>query len=186
MVSNKEVRVMKEPEHEGRVSVDVSLGGIFKGLGSLLDLVSGLTEKAEKLQGEVRKEGEIDPLGAKGLRAVYGFSVRLGGEGRPTIHSFGNVREEKGKGPVVDEVREPMTDLFVEGDHLLIVAELPGVDESETKYEIKDDVLIISAQSGDKKYYKELLLPTPVDAGRTSAFCKNGILEVKLWKLPRG
>lgn len=182
MVADKEVKAMKEPEHKAGASVDASLGGIFKGLGSLLDLVSELAQKAEKLQGEVRKEGEVGPIGPKGLRAVYGFSVRAGGEGRPTIQPFGNVREEKGKGPVVDEVREPMADLFDEEDHLLVVAELPGVDESGTKYELKEDVLIISAESEERKYYKELLLPAPVDAARISASCKNGILEIKLWK----
>lgn len=177
---------MKERGNKGKASVDVSLGGIFKGLGSLLDLVSELAEKGEKLQGEVRKEGEMGPFGPKGLKAVYGFSVRMGGEGRPTIQPFGNIREEKGKGPVVDEVREPMADLFDEGEHLLVVVELPGVDESAVKQELKEDVLIISAQSGDRKYYKELLLPAPVDGERVSASCKNGILEVKLWKRQPG
>lgn len=174
---------MEERERKAGASVDATLGGIFKGLGTLLNLVSELAEKAEKVRGEVRKEGEVGPLGPKGLKAVYGFSVRLGDEGRPTIQPFGNVREEKGKGPVVDEVREPIADIFDEEEYLLVVVELPGVDEAGTKHELKEDVLIVSAESEDRKYYKELLLPAPVDAGKVSASCKNGILEVKLWKL---
>lgn len=182
MVSNKEVRGMEGREHLSRGRADITLGGMFRGLGSLIDLVSELAEKAEKLKGEVRKEGEVRPFGPKGLRAVYGFSIRVAGEGRPTIQPFGNVREEKGKGAVVDEVREPMADLFDEGDHFLVVVELPGVEESAARYEVKGDVLIVSAESGERKYYKEMLLPAPVDSQKVAASCKNGILELKLWR----
>lgn len=158
------------------IRIDLGLGGIFKGIGSLIDLASELAEKAPN---EVLKEGQIGS--EKGLKAVYGFSVKVGSEGRPIIQQFGNVREET-KGPVVDEVREPMVDTFDEGDFTLVVAEMPGISESDIKYEIKGDILILSGETGDKKYYKEILLPASIDEKKTSYSSRNGIVEIKLWK----
>lgn len=174
--ADKEATVMEKRVKKGNIGLNLGLGGILKGIGSLIDLAAELAEKAPD---GVVKEGQIGD--DKGLKAVYGFSVKVGGEGRPTVQQFGNVREEA-RGPVVDEVREPMVDTFDEGDFILVVAEMPGVDESDTKYEIKGDILIISGETGDRKYYRELLLPAPVDEGKVSHSSRNGILEIKLWK----
>jgi HSP20 family protein len=38
--------------------------------------------------------------------------------------------------------------------------------------------LILSAQEGDKKYYKEIELPTEVDENSAKATYKNGVLEI--------
>ena len=160
------------------IGLDLGLGGIFKGIGSLLELAAELAEKAPT---EVSREGQVGPTGEKGFNAVYGFSVRVGSGGKPTVQHFGNVREAA-KGPVVDDVREPMVDTFDEGEFIRVIAEMPGVDGTDIKYEIKEDVLIISGEKGDKKYYKELLLPSAVDAQQISHSSNNGILEMKLWK----
>jgi HSP20 family protein len=172
----KEATAMEKREKKGIIDLDLGLGGIFKGIGNLIDLA---TELAEKAPDGVVKEGQIGD--DKGLKAVYGFSVKVGGGGRPTVQQFGNVREEA-KGPVVDEVREPMVDTFDEEDFILVVAEMPGVNESDIKYEIKEDILIISGETGDRKYYKELLLPISVDEETVSYSNRNGIVEIKLWK----
>lgn len=172
---------MKKGEKKEDIGIDLGLGGIFKGIGSFLELISELAEKAP---AEVRREGQVGPLGEKGLTAVYGFSVKVGGEGRPTIERFGNVREKGPQGPVVDEVREPLTDTFDEGEFFLVVAEMAGVNEADIHYEVKGDILLLSGQTGDRKYSRELLLPAPVDEKRVSHSYKNGILEVKLWKAP--
>lgn len=174
---NKE-GTMKKEEKEG-VGFDLGLGGLFKGLGSLLELAAELAEKAP---AEIRREGRVGSIPRKGLSAVYGFSVKVGGEGRPIIEHFGNVRDEAGKGPVVDEVREPMVDTFDEGDFFLVVAEMPGVNEADVQYEVKGDILTVSGQTGDRKYYKEVLLPDSVEEKNISSSSKNGILEMKLWK----
>jgi len=175
--ADEEEIVVEKREKERNISFDLGLGGIFKGIGSLIDLASDL---AEKSPSEMVQEGQIGD--DKGVNAVYGFSVKLGGGARPTVQQFGNVREEA-QGPVVDEVREPMVDTFDEGDFILVVAEMPGVDESDTKYEIKGDILILSGETGDRKYYKELLLPSPIDEEKTSYSNRNGIVELKLWKV---
>ena len=43
-------------------------------------------------------------------------------------------------------------DVFDETDHVLVVAELPGAEESGVKTEVKDDVLLISATGKDRRY----------------------------------
>jgi HSP20 family protein len=166
-----------------RGDVAFGLGGIFKGLGDFLETVSSLAQKAEKLQTETGEGMRVGSFGSPtGLRAVYGVSVRLGASGQPVVEHFGNMREKPGKGPVVDEVREPIADLLDEDDHFLVVAELPGMAESEIQWKIKDDILIISGESGNRKYYKELLLPSRIQENKVSGAYKNGILELTLWK----
>jgi HSP20 family protein len=115
------------------------------------------------------------------MKAVYGFSVRVGGGGKPVIEKFGNVKEAS-QGPVVESVREPMVDQFDEGEHLLVVAELPGVDANDIHFEVKEDILTLSATRGDRKYRKEVLLSAPVQAQGASSSYRNGIFELKLPK----
>ncbi len=172
-----------EREVKPKIDVSLGLGGIFKGLGHLLETAAELAEKAEKLQAEGKEMGQTGTFGApSGLQGVYGFSVRVGTHGQPVIEKFGNIRKKPGEGPAVDEVREPIVDLLDEEDHLLVVAELPGTDENAARWELKDDILIISAESASRKYHKELVLPSRVDEKRSTGSYKNGILELKLWK----
>jgi HSP20 family protein len=80
-----------------------------------------------------------------------------------------------------------MVDVFDEGDHVLVVAEMPGVGEEDLQLELKDDVLIIAAERGEMKYRKEVLLPDTFSAGQMSHSCRNGVLEIKLARqTPRG
>jgi len=161
-------------------SRDVDLGGMFRSLGGFLDLLSELGEKGE--DGSFTKSGEIGD-DKKGVKAVYGFSVRVGGGGKPLVEQFGNVNvKEDGQGAVVEETREPMVDVFDEGDHLLLIAELPGVEAKDILYEIEDDVLSLSAVRGDRKYRKEILLSAPVLVKKASPSFNNGVYELKLPK----
>jgi HSP20 family protein len=167
-----------------KIDVALGLGGIFKGLGNFLEMAAELAEKGEKLQTEGGDGMHVRSFGSpKGLQAVYGVSVRVGAGGQPVVERFGNLREKPGKGPVVDDVREPIADLLDENDHFLVVAELPGMEDSAVQWKIRDDILTISGESGDRKYHKEVLLPSPVDEKKVSSSYKNGILELKLWKL---
>jgi HSP20 family protein len=159
---------------------DAGLGGMFKSLGGFLELLSDLAEKGDT---EFTKSGEVGD-DKKGLKAVYGFSVRVGGGGKPRIENFGNVKSDRDGSPVVEEAREPMVDVFDESDHVLVVAELPGVAEKEISFEVKGDVLHLSAAHGDRKYQKELLLPSAVlEKGATSSY-RHGVFELKLPKAP--
>ena len=83
---------------------------------------------------------------------------------------------------VVHETREPIVDVFEEKDHVLVVAEMPGVEAEDVRIEVADDILVLKAERGDKKYSKEVLLPVSVRRDGTTAACKNGIVEIKALK----
>jgi HSP20 family protein len=169
---------MSEKEENHNVEIDfgmgkIGFGGLFKGLGNLIDLASKLSEEGYARRGDIRGL----PKGAKG---VYGFSIRTLA-GKPVIESFGNIRETA-QGPVVEEVREPMVDVFDEKDHILVIAELPGVSESEIKIELAGDILNLTASDRDRKYAREILLPGKVKPDSVKTSYKNGILEITLEK----
>jgi HSP20 family protein len=86
--------------------------------------------------------------------------------------------ERKKKRPS-QEVRVPVVDIFEEEDHLLVMAELPGIAKEDVKIEIQEDVLLISAERGDRKYRKEVLLPREVTRAKLRVSCKNGLLEIR-------
>lgn len=154
------------------------LGGILKGLGDLVEKLGDLEK-----QGEISKTGSINGPGEQ-LRGIYGFTVKVGlGDQGPRIEPFGNIRRDADSGRTeVQEVREPMVDVFEEEDHLLVLAELPGVGKDDIKVDVKDDVLTITAERGDKKYRKEVLLPCCVPKSKMQVTCNNGVLEIKCHK----
>ncbi|MDO8142500.1 MAG: Hsp20/alpha crystallin family protein [Candidatus Brocadiales bacterium] len=156
---------------------DVGLGGIFKGLGDLVEKLSDLAEKGE----EFKKTGEIKGLD-KNLSGLFGISIKVGGLGADKIkvEPFGNIHKDKKGEAVVDEVREPVVDVFEESDHTMIVAEMPGVDEKNISLNLKDDILQISAETRGKKYHKEIFLKESFTKDKMIHTYKNGILEIKL------
>lgn len=165
------------PRKRPMAEVEIGLGGLFKGIGNLLDLVSQMAEEGKE---EFSRTGEIKGLGDK-LKGVYGLSVRVGLGGRPVIESFGNIKSTP-RGSEVAEVREPLVDLLDEGGQLRVLAEVPGVEASDIKVEVQGDILTLSAQGKDRKYYKEVLLPWPVVAEEMEWAYQNGVLEIKLSK----
>ena len=154
------------------------LGGILKGLGDLVEKLGELAEKGETLS----RTGEFGT--GKGLKGVYGFSVKgvPGTEGFK-VEPFGNIGQDKDTGQsVVGEIREPVVDVFEEADHVLVVAEMPGIGSGDVRAEIRDDVLILAAEKGDKKYRKEVLLPQSFSREKVEISCQNGILQIKCKK----
>jgi HSP20 family protein len=180
MVERKTRSGRQEKGRAGReeTGVDIGLGGVFKGLGDFINLLSEMVETGES---EVNRTGEfkVKGLGEK-ARGVYGFTVRTGIGGTPQVERFGNIRSTE-EGPVVAEVREPMIDVFDEGETVLVVAELPGVAEGEITVDVKDDILTLET-TGEMKYAKEVLLPYSVDAPSMKKAHKNGVLELRLDK----
>jgi HSP20 family protein len=172
----------KDEENKG-LNIDfgigtLGLGGLFKGIENLVDMAAKLKEAG----GEINKEGEIDLSNLKeGMKGVFGFSIKTAMGGKPVVESFGNVKKTP-EGPKVEEEREPITDVFDEDKEIRIYAEMPGVNEADIKLDLKEDILDISAQTGDRKYHKEILLPSKVRADTITSSYANGILEIKVKK----
>lgn len=168
---------MTEKRRKSGEEIEFGLGGLFKGISGLFDLVSKMVEEGKE---EVTRTGEIRGLGDK-VKGMYGFTVKMGLGGKPIIEQFGNIKATE-KGTVVEEVREPIVDVFDEEERLVVIAELPGVEESDVHLEVRDDILELTAEAKERKYRKEVLLPSPVDADSMESTYKNGILEIKLLK----
>ena len=81
--------------------------------------------------------------------------------------------------PIVQEMREPVVDILEEEGYTLVVAEMPGIGAEDVQLDVKDDVLTVSADRGDKKYRKEVLLPRSYPREKMLVSCNNGILEIK-------
>ncbi|MBM4289556.1 MAG: Hsp20/alpha crystallin family protein [Deltaproteobacteria bacterium] len=156
---------------------EAGFGGIFKGLTDIIEKLGDLAEKGERL----KKSGELH---YKDVKGVYGFSFKVGlgdkGEKEIKVEPFGNIRRDEQSGEtVVQEIREPVVDVFDEKDHTLVVAEMPGIGPKDVRLEVKDDLLTIYAEKKDKKYRKEVLLPRSYDLAKMKVSCNNGIIEIK-------
>jgi len=79
--------------------------------------------------------------------------------------------------------REPLVDLFEEGHHLIVSAELPGVDEKDVNIKAEESTLTISADTATRKYIKKVPLPTPIRKDTIKSTYRNNILQVRLEKL---
>ncbi len=170
----------KEKKAKDAPDLDIGVGGF---IGGLFEGVSKLVESAGKAAregGEFSQTGEIGGLGDK-ARGVYGFTVRTMAGGETKVETFGNIKKTE-EGPVVEEVREPIVDVFNEEDHLLVVAELPGIEENRLKLMLEQDLLTLSAENRQRKYEKEVVLPCAVDASSEELTFRNGVLEVKYSK----
>jgi HSP20 family protein len=152
------------------------LDGFLGGLTQLVEKLNDLAQTGKELSGT----GEIPDMG-KQLKGVYGFNVKVGlGNDKVKVEPFGNIKKDSKSGQtVVQEVREPLVDIFEEDDHILLVAEMPGIGPKDLKVDVQDDVVTISAERGDKKYNKEMLLPRSVSREKMVITCNNGILEMK-------
>ena len=153
------------------------LGGLFKGIEKLVELAGTLEEK-----GGISKEGELnlDHI-KKGMKGVYGFTINTAVGGSPKVETFGNIKKTP-EGPKVNEEREPITDIFDEKDEIVVIAEMPGIDDKDIKIDLKEDILEISAVSTSRTYRKEILLPVKLLKSNLSNKFTNGILEIRIKK----
>jgi HSP20 family protein len=152
-------------------------GSAFGLFGDITDLVKKLAELGE----EVTSTREFELPG--GSRGVYGFSVRTAqGRNTPVVNQFGNVKLTD-EGAVVSDTREPLVDIFDEGDEIVLVAELPGVTDADIELVVRGDVVELSAEGRVQKFRCETLLPAEVDAEPVARECENGYLQVRFVKL---
>lgn len=161
-------------------SESAGLGGAFSALEKLVKLAESLAEAKD-----LHREGELD-LG-KNAKASYAFRVRtLADAKRESARSdFKPFRKEAAPAPsdapfAAPQIIAPETDVFIEGDAVVVYAQLPAVAERDIELELHSDLLELRAK-GDRIFYqKEILLPAPVKPESLARSYKNGILEIRL------
>ncbi|MHA2181252.1 MAG: archaeal heat shock protein Hsp20 [Promethearchaeota archaeon] len=116
---------------------------------------------------------------------TYGFNINIGKDGRPTIDSFGNVKAKPFSGkPEVKSKREPLVEVNEEKDHIIVIAEMPGVDRDDIELKATSQSLTISTkEDANMQYYKEVDFSNSINSDVAKARYVNGILEVRLKKL---
>lgn len=77
--------------------------------------------------------------------------------------------------------REPVVDVFDEGDEVLIYVELPGVEEENLEIKTKDGMIHLKARAGRDTFEEDIEIPKGINAEPTYHF-KNGILKIQLSK----
>lgn len=94
----------------------------------------------------------------------------------------------------------PRTDVFTDGDHLVVRAEVPGVDPESLEVTVEGGVLSIDGERSfstetneggyhrkeifEGKFHRSVTLPEAYDPNEINATSKGGILEVRVAKKP--
>ena len=161
------------------------LEGLFQGIASILRTVNDVAVRAGDdgtTPIEVQRSSSFGVPGA--LNTVYGASVRVGPRVAPPRTRPRTLRQNARREPVIDDAREPIADVFDEGDHYAVIAELPGVESSAVQWSVCDGQrVVIRAESPERKYHKELVLPGLVNEQAAVSCYSNGVLELHLWKV---
>ncbi|MDH5450210.1 MAG: Hsp20/alpha crystallin family protein [Candidatus Bathyarchaeota archaeon] len=120
--------------------------------------------------GKLKGEWDIKPIkepGVKGYVAKGRFQL-----GEPL----------KFPKQAIDEVREPLTDVFEDKDHVKLYIELPGVEKGDIQLNITESQVEVKA----KNFYNNVKLPTrDVEFDKASANYKNGVLQVIIPKIKK-
>ncbi len=112
---------------------------------------------------------------------VYGYSVKIGPDGKPVVRKFGNINAFPnvfGGGMALKEEREPLVDVIKGDGELRVVAEVPGVSKEDLRVTADENSMTIESMTGQPKYHKRVDLPEVVDPKTAKSTYKNGILEV--------
>ena len=165
--------------------------GIFGGLfGDLDGEFERMREQMERAVQRDIEEAQKRGSGPGAFKAegphVWGFSMRVGPDGKPVINQFGNVPQRLaptagGKAKRGEEpAREPLVDLIEADKETTVVAEVPGVAKEDIRLDAKEDSLEIDVEKGERKYHKVVQFKAPVKPETAKATYKNGVLEVRL------
>ena len=130
------------------------------------------------------RKGELPPP-EKGGPQIYGYTFRVGSDGKPHFEEFGNISQLPlyKQQEQLQHTREPLIDLQ-EGEHnITIDAELPGVSKKEIELEATADLLTINVNNPERSYYKEIHLPSEIDPDTADVTFNNGILSINLNKI---
>lgn len=129
------------------------------------------------MSGETKPPEEGGPY-------VYGWSLRVGPDGKPHFREFGNVSPGEGMRPKqLSSKREPLVDIVEKNGSITVTAELPGVNKEDIDLEVTETTLTINVEDDEREYYKEVELPAEVKTDGAQATYRNGILDIELQKV---
>ncbi|MHA1521138.1 MAG: Hsp20 family protein [Promethearchaeota archaeon] len=137
---------------------------------------------------DLKKFMASNKMGMKGP-FVYGMNFGFGPDGKPIANSFGNVTSKPEGDSEIKMERDPLIDIYEEDidgkPHLVVVAEVPGVQKANIELKASPFELEIVASSPEnekpaRNYRKIIPLPSEIKPDVAKARYNNGILEVRL------
>lgn len=146
-------------------------------------------EDIDKMFDEMFREAMHAPFEERGKRKqygpyIYGFSITVGPDGIPRIREWGNIRPGPIR-PIISETIEPFTDILEEDDVIKVIVDMPGVEKEDIKIEATERTITISAERGDRKYFKKVNLPKPIKPETARAQYRNGVLTITAEKIEK-
>lgn len=151
---------------------------MFRQIEEMMDRMMSEMNEGTLFDNEAFEEMLRNPEGTSPF--LFGFSMKVGPDGKPIIQRFGNPPMDEG----VDSTHsiEPLVDVVEEDDEIIVVAEVPGVEKEEIKVRIKGTTLTIHADNPERPYHKVIELPSRVQKEDAKSAIRNGVLEVRLKK----
>jgi HSP20 family protein len=140
------------------------------------DMPKEMSREIRNPDGSVRRE--YGPF-------VYGYSVKIGPDGKPIIREFGNMKPglDSEETPMsLQNRREPLVDVIEDDLSVKVVAELPGVEKDDIKLFATVRGLTINVDNIDRRYFKELEFESEIDRGSAKSSYRNGVLEITFQK----
>ncbi len=180
------------PENAADLSAMLGMGGFLDGVSNLISKFGELAERGEHLRQSM---GEAEVNG-KPVRTSAGFTVRFGGlkgeEGesaavppiRPANAPRSTATNKSDKAPVVPKVREANVEVFEEEDHMLLLAEMPGVASNDVQLSFEGKMLSIQGRSQTAEFKANLELPQAYTEDQVAISANNGVIEIRLNNQP--
>ncbi len=117
---------------------------------------------------------------------VWGFSVKLGPDGKPEIKEFGNRpgldEEQPTEGTEVTEgmqgARKPLIDVMEGEEEVNVIAEMPGVNKEDIHVDASETSVEVTAETEDRKYHEVVDFGAEVIPDSAQAKYNNGVLEI--------
>lgn len=135
------------------------------------------SDRMMRMWDKMLKDPDIKTFGPY----VYGFTYKVGPNGRPIFREFGNVPGVRTVGApesMEKDVREPITDLTEDKDKIYVTYELPGVSKENIDVKVSDYNVTINVREEKRKYYKSIDFDYKLKPESSSAKFVNGMLDL--------
>jgi HSP20 family protein len=128
---------------------------------------------------EGNKVREVGPI-------VYGYSMKIGPDGKPRVREFGNVKSPMRTGlfeaPMISSEREPMSDITTTDKEVKVAVEMPGVSKENIKINVYNGTVEVSSTDPKRKYHEVIEIPPETDIETAKSNYNNGILDISFIK----
>lgn len=176
----------KDKETAPDLSGMLGMGNFLDGVSNLINKFGDLAQRGEELR---KSMGETEN-NSKPVRTSGGFTVRFGGmqgeAGQPTAVRPVNTGGPKAAGSrpsdkasTVPKEREANVELFEEEDHLLLLAEMPGVASDDVHLDFDNQTLMIQGQSKTALFKAKVELPKAYTSDQVAITANNGVVEIR-------